>query len=1142
MRKIYSLVLLVSALMFGNLANAQYCSPSFGDCWGYISSVTTTGGVTNLNMQGLSANSSGPNYHDNTGTDTLVMSRAAVTFTVNMSTCFSSSTWSGGRLYLWADWNGNNIFDNPAELIASNTSTAPFPQTKTFTINPPNNPAKNTTRARLMINQANPCYSGFGDGNVVDFTISYSVPYSVSPGKLVSPGNPACSGSTDLIVTVENTGQNDLTKGFTLGGVIHYGVSGTTTRLRDTIPDSFYTVPILSGSETAPINMYSFSNGFNPGDTIYIWATFPDSLPDDNTTDDTLCTALKAVVPGTHYSVGDTNHFAYDFHTLSDAIDYLNSFGAICDSVIFMLADTVNLTSRGHYEIDNILGTSYINTITFRPIDTNTTEVIVLGDSAYSSRNYTLKCSASHINFEGINFVSTNVINQTGYHSVIALEDGAHHVSFEDCSFTTDLVTNTSNRGRKQLVYTDSKVGRYIEFDECLFYGGSDAIYLIDGDSIMIEDCVFEDQYWMSIRLEDFGATLIDDNWFRSKSTYASSTNTVASIGTAIFLDGVHGELHINGNAILSSNGQWPRYGISTYDYNAIGKTCHISNNMINVGQPWSSLRYHPIAINNSVGVEAYHNTFVATGNSSDNAGVHIEGGANHQFYNNIFASMLTGKAMISTTAAAILNSDNNDLYVNPGQDVAEFNGTSQATLADWQLSSSLDANSITANPNFFNVAQNDLHVCNDSLFQGGVPIASVMYDFDGDMRDASAPCMGADEFAPVEFFSLGDDYGLCPGDSTVLKGGNNNFGDRVIWKDLGTGQVIDSTQFLVVHQPGDYEVTLLNACGILVDSITIIDPDMVVLPNDTNQCPMTTISYDASIVDGDIYVWSTGDSTANITVTAEDKYTVTVTDVWGCITMDSVNVTYSNAADMGSDTAIICQGVAIQLFGGTPDGPDVSYTWDGFLGSGAETGDNVFVDYIQVNDTDTVVCNLDHRGCTTSDTIYTFRETPPDASQIVWSTNGLAFHIDQNNTSATTHLWVFGDGDTSDFPEPRHLYGSSGTYTVWYYSTNDCGTDSASYEVMVEFLGVDENGGNMVFTLFPNPNHGQFQVDFTDVNAENAQMVITDVQGKVIANRNLGSIYGTLTENFALNLESGVYFIKVTLDDQVHNAKFTVE
>jgi hypothetical protein len=103
---------------------------------------------------------------------------------------------------------------------------------------------------------------------------------------------------------------------------------------------------------------------------------------------------------------------------------------------------------------------------------------------------------------------------------------------------------------------------------------------------------------------------------------------------------------------------------------------------------------------------------------------------------------------------------DNNDYYANPGNAQMVLGGigtsvpyTAVATLAAWQatFTPNQDAFSVAAKPPF--VSATDLHLIAGSVTElesGGVPIAGVLIDYDGQVRSTLTPDIGADEFAGI--------------------------------------------------------------------------------------------------------------------------------------------------------------------------------------------------------------------------------------------------------------------------------------------------------------------------------------------------------------------------------------------------------
>lgn len=136
---------------------------------------------------------------------------------------------------------------------------------------------------------------------------------------------------------------------------------------------------------------------------------------------------------------------------------------------------------------------------------------------------------------------------------------------------------------------------------------------------------------------------------------------------------------------------------------------------------------------------------------------------------------------------------------------------------------------------------------------------------------------------------------------------------------------------------------------------------------------PVVTVVSDSAICSGDstiltatggsTYSWSTGDPTASIKVapTVNTDYIVTVTDVSGCISLDTTTVVVypSTPVNAGADTAL-CEGDSITL---TATGAIVSYAWS----NGANTASTTVS---PLTTTTYIVTGTDANGCVTTDSI----------------------------------------------------------------------------------------------------------------------------------------------------------------------------
>ncbi len=140
---------------------------------------------------------------------------------------------------------------------------------------------------------------------------------------------------------------------------------------------------------------------------------------------------------------------------------------------------------------------------------------------------------------------------------------------------------------------------------------------------------------------------------------------------------------------------------------------------------------------------------------------------------------------------------------------------------------------------------------------------------------------------------------------------------------------------------------------------------------------------------------------------------------------------------------------------------------------------------------------------------------------------SGSTLTIDNNTTNATSHLWDFGDGQTSTDEDPTHTYSSSGIYEVTYIASNDCLSDTAVNNFVITSL--DELENDLGVNVYPNPAN-ELCVVSCELCDEESLIEVFDAAGRII--------YSTaFTANCILptaNWQAGVYIIRIVNDDSV--------
>ncbi|MCX6233897.1 MAG: PKD domain-containing protein [Bacteroidetes bacterium] len=137
-------------------------------------------------------------------------------------------------------------------------------------------------------------------------------------------------------------------------------------------------------------------------------------------------------------------------------------------------------------------------------------------------------------------------------------------------------------------------------------------------------------------------------------------------------------------------------------------------------------------------------------------------------------------------------------------------------------------------------------------------------------------------------------------------------------------------------------------------------------------------------------------------------------------------------------------------------------------------------------------------------------------------------FEISFTNMSfnATSFIWDFGDGDTSDIQNPVHSYAEIGDYQVQLIAYNDHGSDTIVE--LINITSIDQILKNNIISIFPNPAHGRIylKIDFGDFSSLNYQLL--NMQGQIIREDKLyPADNGCLNPMDISYLKGGIYYFR---------------
>ncbi len=272
-------------------------------------------------------------------------------------------------------------------------------------------------------------------------------------------------------------------------------------------------------------------------------------------------------------------------------------------------------------------------------------------------------------------------------------------------------------------------------------------------------------------------------------------------------------------------------------------------------------------------------------------------------------------------------------------------------------------------------------------------------------------------------------------------------------------------------------------------------------------------------------YLWNNGNTTNIISALCPDNYSVTVTDGNGCSIFNTYNITEPNAlvtnSNYTNETSYEANdGTAISNpSGGTPP---YSFTW-----SNGETSQSLS----NLSPGEYIVEIIDNNTCTISDTIVIeayicdpFDIIIDNISNITSAESGeIEILLSEGNYN---YIWS-GPNNYSSNEEDIYNLTDAGCYTVIATnSENNCSQDTTI--CIEDYTATFDEIDDITINLYPNPNLGDFTIDFSNSSISDATITIYDNTGKTrgLVTKQKEESYVNIDIN---SFEAGLYFIKIS-------------
>lgn len=531
-----------------------------------------------------------------------------------------------------------------------------------------------------------------------------------------------CEGIAPVTVNLINYGSTVLKK-LNINWKID-GVSQPTYKWSGTLTPGSETLVTIGNTTYQKNNFYA----------INIWTDQPNGSNDNFIRNDSSSIFNTTTSLNGLYTIGGTNP---DYTTIQAVIKDLASRG-VCGPVTFALRDGVY---TGTYDFKKVRGASSINTITFQSEKKDSATVSLKMEPfnilPFDPHLIAFKESGYFI-FSDLTFLSTSDVKNT-----VKIEAGSSFITFTNCHFKNPPSYAIINcEGAHHLNFTNN------------FFDGSNTPILIGifsdkpWSDIIINNNTFEN-YYTSPVLSRYGTNIsIVQNKFlgsRDAHTYEPAIN----------LYGHSGAIKIDKNLISGKSS-----GISLD--NCSGDSLNpssLTNNMINADGIYGFF------IHATSHIHLFHNTVNVRSSIDTSIVLYIRGCMDLINLNNIYSNLGNGYCYSADRNEGI--SDNNNFF-SANSKFIKWSGFDLKTLADLQIRSGKNRNSISVNPTYVSIT--DLHIENYNPFLNGSGSNStgVFLDFDSDIRK-TRPDIGADEY---NFIAEVDDHA----DDIVFTIGPNPF------------------------------------------------------------------------------------------------------------------------------------------------------------------------------------------------------------------------------------------------------------------------------------------------------------------------------------------------------------------------------
>ncbi|MBU0489264.1 MAG: PKD domain-containing protein [Bacteroidetes bacterium] len=331
--------------------------------------------------------------------------------------------------------------------------------------------------------------------------------------------------------------------------------------------------------------------------------------------------------------------------------------------------------------------------------------------------------------------------------------------------------------------------------------------------------------------------------------------------------------------------------------------------------------------------------------------------------------------------------------------------------------------------------------------------------------------------------------------------------------------------------------------------------------------CDGETVSFDAVVQNGGPstqYQWLVNGSPVAGSSSIFASSALNQNDIVSCNATSSLSCVSGNPATSNEITIIVtdlitptitvsvpsiyfCAGDLITFSSDvTNEGSAPEYLW---LVNDISTG--VTTDTYSTSgiaDGDIVTCQLTSDICCASQSevssnLLVMHDKGAATAGFTYSNLDADFDFTSTSVNAITWAWDFGDGSTSSFENPSHLYTASGIYTVSLTVEGPCDTAVTSQQVDVVVTGIQTANLGTDVRIMPNPAKDNILVLGQNLPGSSATISLCDMLGRTVYEVSEDLSGSSFRKRISLaGIEQGLYFVIVKAETTTFVVKCVIE